>query len=394
MPNELVEHQKAEGAGVRRESEGNGASHPALRHEVEDVALYNLFEKLSIHRRRLGIIVGVFLLAGVVYLLGARDEFTAGAQLMPEEQSDTPSLGNLDILQDFGGLLGGLSAGSLLDKPDALPVQIYPEIAKSTPILLQLLDQPVQSPALERPQTLRTYLSENKPFSLWEGIGDGVGALSELVTGGGPEGKMPIVGQDSSIIYLSRSEMKIVEDLQDRVTADINGKTGILHISVTLPDPYISAQIARSAVEALTSYITRYRTNKLEENLAFVQNRYEEAKVTTNDAMNNLASFRDQNQNLARRLAQTEEQRLEAEYDLAFSVYSSLATKLEEAKIKVQEETPVFQVLQPVTLPLEQSRPKTLLVLTLSLILGIIAAVAVVANDVTWARLRWTFRPN
>lgn len=391
MPNELIEQQKAE---IHRESEGNGAPHPALTHQVEDVALYTVFEKLWAQRRRLGLIVGVFLLAGVVYLLGARDEYTAGAQLMPEEQSETPSIGNLDVLEEFGGLLGGLSAGSLLDKPNALPIQIYPEIAKSTPILLQLLDQQVRSPDLQQPRTLRAYMADHKPFSLWEGIGEGLGALSTLVTGGVPDARTPVVGRDSSIIYLSRSEMKIVEDLQERVTADIDKKTGILHISVTLPDPYISAQVARSAVEALTSYITRYRTNKLEENLAFVQNRYEEAKANANDAMNNLASFRDRNQNLARRLAQTEEERLQAEYDLAFNVYSSLATKLEEAKIKVQEETPVFQVLQPVTLPLEQSRPKTLLVLTLSLLLGVIAAVAIVANDVTWARIRRTFRPN
>lgn len=391
MPNELIEQQKAE---IHRESEGNGAPHPSLTHQVEDVALYTVFEKLWAQRRRLGLIVGVFLLAGVVYLLGARDEYTAGAQLMPEEQSETPSIGNLDVLEEFGGLLGGLSAGSLLDKPNALPIQIYPEIAKSTPILLQLLDQQVRSPDLQQPRTLRAYMADHKPFSLWEGIGEGLGALSTLVTGGVPDARTPVVGRDSSIIYLSRSEMKIVEDLQERVTADIDKKTGILHISVTLPDPYISAQVARSAVEALTSYITRYRTNKLEENLAFVQNRYEEAKANANDAMNNLASFRDRNQNLARRLAQTEEERLQAEYDLAFNVYSSLATKLEEAKIKVQEETPVFQVLQPVTLPLEQSRPKTLLVLTLSLLLGVIAAVAIVANDVTWARIRRTFRPN
>lgn len=392
MPDELIQKEDVESRAVPRETEGNGSVYPALKREVEEVALYGALEKLYRERRRLALIAGVFLLAGVVYLLGARDEYTAGAQLMPEKQSDTPSLGNLDILEDFGGLLGGISASRLLgDKPNVLPIEIYPEIARSTPVLLRLLDEQVTSPNLDEPQTLKTYLAESKPFSLWESIGDGVGELSTLMTGA--RARTPVVGLDSSIVYLTRDEMKIVEDLERRVSADLNQKTGILHIAVTLPDPYVAAQVARSAVEVLTEYITRYRLTKLQENLAFIQSRYDEAKQSTNSAMNNLASFRDRNQNLARQLAQTEEERLEAEYDLAFRVYSSLATKLEEAKIKVQEETPVFQVLQPVRLPLEQSRPKTVLILTLVLAAGLVTGVIVTVNDVTWSRIRRTFRP-
>ncbi len=66
----------------------------------------------------------------------------------------------------------------------------------------------------------------------------------------------------------------------------------------------------------------------------------------------------------------TQEERLENEYQLAFEVYSELAKQLEQSLIKVEENTPVFSIINEVTIPIEKSKPNRVLILTIWIILG------------------------
>lgn len=69
-------------------------------------------------------------------------------------------------------------------------------------------------------------------------------------------------------------------------------------------------------------------------------------------------------------LARTEEVRLQNEYKLAFEVYSQLAQQLEQAQITVKEDTPVFSIVKPVTVPLEKSKPNRPMILVIWTFLG------------------------
>ena len=51
------------------------------------------------------------------------------------------------------------------------------------------------------------------------------------------------------------------------------------------------------------------------------------------------------------------------EMTLTFNVYNTLAQKLEQDKLRVQEETPVYTVIEPATVPLKASSPKKALIL-------------------------------
>ena len=59
----------------------------------------------------------------------------------------------------------------------------------------------------------------------------------------------------------------------------------------------------------------------------------------------------------------TEQERLKNEMTLTFNVYNTLAQKLEQDKLRVQEETPVYTVIEPATVPLKASSPKKALIL-------------------------------
>lgn len=81
-------------------------------------------------------------------------------------------------------------------------------------------------------------------------------------------------------------------------------------------------------------------------------------------------------------IAKTEEERLQSEYQIAFSVYNELAKQLETAKIQVKEETPVLTVIEPITIPNEKSEPKRSMIVFIWTFLGGIVGVGWVFGKV------------
>jgi len=59
---------------------------------------------------------------------------------------------------------------------------------------------------------------------------------------------------------------------------------------------------------------------------------------------------------------------------LAFNVYNSLAQQVEQAKLKVQEQTPVVSVLQPVQVPVDDET-SGLMILIVFLLLVLMSVV-------------------
>lgn len=143
----------------------------------------------------------------------------------------------------------------------------------------------------------------------------------------------------------------------------LDDKNGYLSLSVTMPEPLAAAEMAEAAVTLLQKYITEFKIEKVQSNLDFVQERYDEAKANFEDIQDRRARFRDANQNTSRYSARTQLEKLDAEYTLAMNMYSELASKLEQAKINVKETTPILTVINPVTVPLEKSKPRRAMIL-------------------------------
>jgi uncharacterized protein involved in exopolysaccharide biosynthesis len=52
------------------------------------------------------------------------------------------------------------------------------------------------------------------------------------------------------------------------------------------------------------------------------------------------------------------------------SVFQELAGQLEQAKLQVSKDTPIFTVIEPVNIPLERSKPKRTLMVLIWTFLG------------------------
>lgn len=135
-------------------------------------------------------------------------------------------------------------------------------------------------------------------------------------------------------------------------------------------DPKLAAQVAQKAQQLLQSYITTFKIEKASAQLKFIEERYIDNKKEFEDAQATLASFRDRNKNITSARARTQEERLQSEFQLAFEVYSGLAQQMEQARIQVKEETPVFSIIKPVTVPLEKTKPNRPMILIIWTFLG------------------------
>ena len=77
-----------------------------------------------------------------------------------------------------------------------------------------------------------------------------------------------------------------------------------------------------------------------------------------------LAAFRDQHQNISSGLFENKLSRLESELTIASVVNEDLAKQVEQARIQVSRDTPIFTIIDPVVIPNQRTSPKrTLIVL-------------------------------
>ena len=176
----------------------------------------------------------------------------------------------------------------------------------------------------------------------------------------------------NSASMLTFEEYMTLKRLKKRIWAEKNENSGVISIVAEFPDPNIAASVAEKAMSGLKEYVTNYRLGKSLRILEFMSSQTEKAKLEFEKAQNNLANFRDANKNIVSAKIQSEEERLQSQYNLAFNLFNGLSQQLEQSRLNVQQETPIFKVLDPVYIPYEKSRPKRSMILIFSIFLGII----------------------
>ncbi|WMJ73279.1 Wzz/FepE/Etk N-terminal domain-containing protein [Cytophagaceae bacterium ABcell3] len=313
---------------------------------------------------------------GILYGFVSQEEYETRVKLLPEINSGK---GN-GMLNKLGGLaaLGGLNLEGM-GGSDAVRPDLYPDIVNSMAFGAFLMKENVYLVDSDTSVQVYDYLiakSGRSPFSYVKKYTLGLPGL--LFHKEDNDSLNSVVKQEFITLKFSKEESAIVENIQKRVSAEIDKKSGIITITAKMPDPYVAAFVADKSVRYLTSYVADYRLEKAKLNLDFIQERHKEAEAKYRKSQKALAKFRDQNRNIISASVRTDEEFLQSEFNLAYNIYNSLAQQLEQAQITVQEETPVFKVLEPVSVPVYKSEPKRGLILIGFLFLGLVFACFVV----------------
>jgi uncharacterized protein involved in exopolysaccharide biosynthesis len=166
--------------------------------------------------------------------------------------------------------------------------------------------------------------------------------------------------------------------LSQMLTISLDDKKGYITLTANMPEPVATAQLAQAAFDILQKYVTKFKIEKVQSDLDFVQERYDEAKRNFDEVQARRAKLRDANMNTTRYSALAELEKLDAEYALRQGVYNSLAQRVEQAKINVKETTPVLTIINPVTIPRQKSKPRRAMILFAFTFLGVVAGMGTV----------------
>ena len=318
--------------------------------EEIEIDLMDLLRKVIGIRKKIYKAAGIGLVIGIIVAISIPKQYTVEVTLSPE-------MGN-----NKGGGLSGLAASflgsgvTMGDGTDALNASLSADIVSSTPFLLELSNMKVPVSGGEE-ISLSSYLNEES--SPWWGYVIGfpgmvMGGAKSLFTENEDE---PISSDRVSrgAIELSKKETEKIETLKKMIAAAVDKKTSMTSISVTFQNPKVAAVVADSVVKKLQEYIIDYRTFKAKEDCIYLEKLFKERQQEYYAAQKKYADYLDSHDNIILQSVRTEQERLQNDMSLAYQVYSQVASQLQVARAKVQEEKPVFAVVEPAVVPLEPS---------------------------------------
>ena len=318
--------------------------------EELEIDLMDLLRKVIGIRKKIYKAAGIGLIIGVIVAISIPKQYTVEVTLSPE-------MGN-----NKGGGLSGLAASflgsgvSMGDGTDALNASLSADIVSSTPFLLELSNMKVPVSGSEE-ISLSSYLDEGS--SPWWSY---VIGFPGMVIGGVKS--LFIEDEDESIfsdkasqgtIELSKKESQKIESLKKKIVASVDKKTSMTSVTATFQDSKVAAVVADSVVKKLQEYIIDYRTSKSKEDCLYLEKLFKERQQEYYEAQRKYADYMDSHDNIILQSVRTEQERLQNDMSLAYQVYSQVAGQLQVARAKVQEEKPVFAVVEPAVVPLYPS---------------------------------------
>ena len=348
--------------------------------EYDEIDIMKLLRKLFSEWRLILIWCGVAAVVGLVIGFSIPREYTVVSKMAPESVTKSGG-GSLSSLASLAGInLGSVSTS------DAVYPDLYPDIMRSTPFVIELF--PVQVDFKHKKETMTTdyytYLKDYTRSPWWKGVISAPFKILGWVMGLFHEKTEPV---DEGYTALNPKELTLEQEgiaaaIRKNISLSTDKKTSLLVLSVTAQDPKVAARISEEAIVRLQTYVTNYRTEKSRQDLEYYETLYEEAKAAYFTSQQNYASYVDRNQGVILQRVKTEQERLQNEMTLNYQLYNACAQQVQTARAKVQQETPVFTIINPPQVPLKRSKPSKVTILIACMFLGVVAG----AVWVLWGR--------
>ena len=358
--------------------------------EEEGIDIMALVRSLWNGRKTVILTTCIFMVLGLVAALTMKREYAVSTVMVPQMNSkSSSSLSSLASLAGFD--LGTASSGA-----DLSPL-IYPQIVNNVPFRKELMYTPLHYSKVDTPVSMYTYYTDIVKPTVMGTIKKYTlglpGVIMKAIKGEKPDVVLPAGQSDSTQVkpvVITRKEEKILKMVAENVSLAVDKKEGYITLNVRGSEPIQTAELAMKAQQLLQNEVTRFRIEKSENELEYIQARYDEIKKEAESYQEQLARINDRSQNVAGQRFNLERDRVQAKYTVANSIYSEMAKQLEQAKMQVKKDTPVFTIIQPVTVPTQaaNSRAKTLIVWTF---LGAILGCGLVLGKEYWPKLKAQF---
>ena len=325
----------------------------------DEIDLIALLKTVYVARRFVIKTTILFAVLGIILAMVSPTKYTASSTFVPqlsEGQTNSP----------LGGLasLAGINLSAIMGaQPQEISPSLYPKIAESVPYRLALLDATVESNT-----SFRDYiLSQSGGVAILPLLKKYTIGLPGLLLNKQTDNNENL---DTSLFQITEHDKDLFELLAQVVSIEVDDQEGLVFISVELADRMVAAQLAQAATDLLQSNIISFKSQSARNNLDFIESQFESKRQEFEEVQDSIAIFKDQNLNITSALYQNQLTRLESQFTVISTVFQELAGQVEQAKIQVNKDTPIFTIIEPVSVPLERSKPKRTLMVIVWTFLG------------------------
>jgi LPS O-antigen subunit length determinant protein (WzzB/FepE family) len=334
--------------------------------EIDLLALLNklLKNKVSILK-----VTFVFAIFGLCIALMLPKQYSAGSTFVPMMSSDQKSNGLSGLAS-----LAGINIDGGMGSNDISPT-LYPEIIASVPFK-QALSQ-VKIPFEGKQITFKEY-ALNKQYDALSLIKKYTIGLPGLLIGlFKSEDTLQLKDSlfSKKVLFITKEDYELYKNFDNLVSINVDLKEGFIELNINFDDPVRAAILAQNAQELLQKKVIELKVKQAKEVLQYTQEQYLIKKGLLYAAQDKVNVFKDNAIFYNSTSYQTQLSRLEAEYTTANMIFIEVAKQVEQAKLQVSKDTPIFSILKPVVVPNEKSGPKRLLIIAIWAFLGLVFGV-------------------
>lgn len=303
-----------------------------------------LWEDVKKHKKLYFIVLPLAFLLAAIYTLSLPNYYTCKVMLAPELSSN-----NRSSLSSLASSFG-LNINSAMNANDAIRPDLYPELINSVTFRASLFDIKVHRIKEDTLTTYYDYLLYGQKAPWWS---NAKRAFFSLFT----TKKESKDKKEVNTFKLTKKQSIIAKSIGKRVICDVDKKTLVISITVIDQDPLIAATIADSVQQKLQDFIIAYRTQKARIDVEHYRSLEAQSKERYEKTLARYSWFSDHNQKIFLERIRSEQTKIENELQIHQRAYMQMASQLQVAEAKLQEETPAFTTLQPATVPLQKAGP-------------------------------------
>lgn len=335
--------------------------------EEDSIDIIALLKTIWIGKKLIVKTTILFFVIGCIVALLSPVVYTAKTTFIPQVSEDqmSSSKGGLGSLASLAGI--NLNQGSSTSDSYLSPL-LYSKIANSDEFSLKLIEEELINLNGDKFSIKQYMLSDtNSSFNL-------IGFIKKYTIGLFVKNDNELKSKETvnGYNFISQEEFNLVKSFKEKFSIVLNEKEGYIEVIASDNDAFISTQLVKIVTKNLQSRIIELRTNKIKERLEYSKNQYEQKQIEFNILQNNVADFKDSNKNISTARFMSELQKLESEYQLQQNILMTLASEFNSNKIKLNKDTPIFSVIDEVSVPNERSEPKRSLIALIYLFLGVV----------------------
>ena len=164
--------------------------------------------------------------------------------------------------------------------------------------------------------------------------------------------------------------------IEDDISVEIrNDETDIIYLSFKSLDERFAKLFSENLIDEMSSMYIEYQTKQSTNTIDFLQNRADSVFNELEKAEEEFARVKDINQRIIKASGRLKELQLMRNVEVLNTMYLELVKNIEVSKLTLLNQTPIIQVIDRPTLPLEDTKLSPVLVFVISFVLSFLISV-------------------